>query len=178
MAFTRAIEIDDKLPDAFIGRGDAYIALAKYEMALADYEMAIKLGAGNIDEKIKTVKQMIDSKDLLVTLYKNLIAGNIDAAKELMRQEEYINMSAMLSDNHLYYDEGNNIGLAVYGKNYYYFGHWQNGQRNGNGLWIRAVYGDESPMESKIYDGRWENNKPNGEGMITEVHKGNAFSLF
>ena len=56
LAFTAAIEIDDKLPDAFIGRGDAYIMWAeavsevaeeKTELALADFLKAIDLDKKN-----------------------------------------------------------------------------------------------------------------------------------
>ena len=30
--------------------------------------------------------------------------------------------------------------LAVYADNYYYFGQWEDGQRNGEGLWLKAVF--------------------------------------
>lgn len=42
-AFSRAIEIDEMTPDAYIGRGDAYTALGDYAKAWADYEKAEEL---------------------------------------------------------------------------------------------------------------------------------------
>ncbi len=42
-AFSRAIEIDEMSPDAYIGRGDAYAALGDYAKAWADYEKAEEL---------------------------------------------------------------------------------------------------------------------------------------
>lgn len=42
-AFSRAIEIDEMSPDAYIGRGDAYFALGDYAKAWADYEKAEEL---------------------------------------------------------------------------------------------------------------------------------------
>ena len=42
-AFSRAIEIDEMTPDAYIGRGDAYAALGDYAKAWADYEKAEEL---------------------------------------------------------------------------------------------------------------------------------------
>ena len=46
VAFTAAIEIDPKRPEAYIGRGDAYMALGTAEAlsnAVADYEEAVRL---------------------------------------------------------------------------------------------------------------------------------------
>lgn len=42
-AFSKAIEIDEMTPDAYIGRGDAYTALGDYAKAWADYEKAEEL---------------------------------------------------------------------------------------------------------------------------------------
>lgn len=44
IAFTAAIEIDPKQPNAYIGRGDAYYALGDTDRAALDYETARELG--------------------------------------------------------------------------------------------------------------------------------------
>lgn len=53
IAFTAAIEIDPKLTDAYIGRGNAYVGSGETDenlaAALADYEMAIGLDETNAD---------------------------------------------------------------------------------------------------------------------------------
>lgn len=171
LMFTAVIEIDDKLPDAYIGRGDAYVALADYEKALADYEKAVDLGAEGLDKRLEQVKLMLESYDLLAVLYDNFNMGKIETAKDLMRQEEYINMAAMLNENYLYYDNDDDTVLTVYPDNLYYFGQWLDGQRNGEGLWIKAVFDESSSDESMIYDGLWKNDKPNGKGTVTENYK-------
>lgn len=73
LAFTAAIDIDDKLPDAFIGRGDAYILWAdsvndvmeeKTELALADFLKAIDLDKKNADTYVKAADIYISNGDL------------------------------------------------------------------------------------------------------------------
>ena len=45
--YTRALELDDELVDAYINRGNAYINLAQYEAAVADLDSAIALDHEN-----------------------------------------------------------------------------------------------------------------------------------
>lgn len=82
LAFTAAIEIDDKLPDAYIGRGDAFIMWAeaisdvaeeKTELALADFLKAIDLDKKNADIYVKAADIYIRN-------------GDLDAAKELLEK--------------------------------------------------------------------------------------------
>ena len=53
LAFTAAIEIDDKKPDAYIGRGDAYTASEKYDLAEMDYRTVLDIDETNADAYIK-----------------------------------------------------------------------------------------------------------------------------
>ena len=73
LAFTAAIEIDPKLPEAYIGRGDAYILWGesdadvmaeKNELALADYLAAIELDDKNADAYLKVAELYISLGDL------------------------------------------------------------------------------------------------------------------
>lgn len=52
IAFTAAIEIDPKRPEAFFGRGDAYEKLDNLKQAIADYLAALELGP-NADAEAK-----------------------------------------------------------------------------------------------------------------------------
>ncbi len=72
LAFTAAIEIDPKQPDAYYLRGDAYAALATdasdteemlqyYENAAADYRMAAELGHSDTTEKADGIQRAIDA---------------------------------------------------------------------------------------------------------------------
>ena len=52
IAFTAAIKIDPKRPEAYIGRGDAHEKMDNLEQAMADYQAALELGA-NADAEAK-----------------------------------------------------------------------------------------------------------------------------
>lgn len=184
IAFTAAIEIAPRQADIFTGRGDTYAALAEresdrsdtldlWEKAIADYERALDLGdtqaEGKLDESRERLQQLQDEENirsLLEVLYVRLGEGDIEAAKDLMRQADYRTFSASISGGPYYYDHGDNSGLAVYPDDFYYFGQWENGLRSGQGLWIRAVFEDDSELESYTYEGTWANDRPNGEGHI------------
>ena len=62
LAFTAAIEIDDKKPDAYIGRGDAYTASEKYDLAEMDYRTVLDIDETNADAYIK-LSELFLAKD-------------------------------------------------------------------------------------------------------------------
>ena len=67
-AYTRAIELDDELVNAYINRGNAYFQLGEYENALADLDQAVAL----------------DSENPLAFVNRsaaNILLGDLDAAK-------------------------------------------------------------------------------------------------
>lgn len=100
VAFTAAIEIDDKLPDAFVGRGDAYILWAdsviavmeeKTELALADFLKAIDLDKKNADTYVKAADIYIKTGDLEAAkelLEKGVQRTGNDRLKELLKSVE------------------------------------------------------------------------------------------
>lgn len=57
-AFSKAIDIDPKKPDAYIGRGDAYAALNMNDLAADDYEYAISLDAAYEDELLPKIEKL------------------------------------------------------------------------------------------------------------------------
>lgn len=80
IAFTNAIEIDEKQPEAYTGRGDAYVGCAKeaiteekkedavefYEKAVEDYRIAVQLGdkeAEELAEKTESQIQAVSSEE-------------------------------------------------------------------------------------------------------------------
>lgn len=85
LAFTAAIELDEKRPEAYIGRGDAYVgeaeqraqdrdeAAAAYEKALDDFLNAIRLDAQSPEAYGKAAE-----------VYTAL--GDMDAAREILEQ--------------------------------------------------------------------------------------------
>ena len=187
IAFTVAIEIDPKNPDAYIERANAYMGNAEikvdqkeilYGKALVDLEMAFELGDNRAEEQIQKLQELIKqmevdkiNNELLKPLFEYFVAGEMESAIELMRMDKYQNMSGSVGEGYFYYDDGGTEGLAVYANNFYYFGQWKNGERSGNGLWIKAVFENESIRVSYFYEGEWSNDMPNGKGRITEVNK-------
>ncbi len=74
VAFTNAIEIDDRKPEAYTGRGDAYTGSAGeaveaqnfseaadlYEKALDDYKTAVELGDSEAEDKVQEAETNIE----------------------------------------------------------------------------------------------------------------------
>lgn len=100
---------------------------------------------------------------------------NMDEIKEMIRTEEFIDMvdEVIGQNNSFYYgdrDENgkrSGKGLAVYEDGYYYYGDYADDMRNGNGIYIRAVYSESSSIGSYIFEGEFSNDKPNGKGTAT-----------
>jgi len=170
-----------------VGRGDAYAAAAEdeqdsaaaaslWEKAVLDYEQALSLGDDQVKEKLEKGKATLqrieteqEAQSTLEDLYTLLEQGNLEKAKALMRQDTYRELSASLSDSFYYFDNGSDVGLAVYPDNFYYYGQWKDGVRSGHGMWIRAAFDIDDDDESCIYEGAWANDMPNGEGTITRA---------
>ena len=184
IAFTAAIEIDSKRPEAYVGRGDAYYdqsLLAKddqgaqplLEMALVDYKQALKLGYSDAQSKMEVIQDALqglqiklEAQTLLKPLFECFETNDLDGAKALMRTDTYQAMSAAVGNGYFYFNGGDGMVVAVYSNNYYYYGGWDNGMRSGSGLWIRAVYEENGSWESESYEGMWDLDRPNGEGTI------------
>lgn len=185
VAFTAAIEIEDNHAEAYVGRGDAHTALAgvatddetaqsDYEQAVADYEKAVELGdTQTAEQKLEEVRSALQQRTLdaqadvlLQQLYGCFAAGDLNGAKELMRGEAYRSLSAQIQEGNFSCLVEGTTAVAVYPEQYYYYGDWKNGQRSGQGLWIRAAYDADDDSESYTYRGAWVNDLPNGSGTI------------
>lgn len=101
-------------------------------------------------------------------------AKDYDSVKDLIRTPDYITLSdEVIGDTSYYYgdhdDQGNRqgTGLALYENGYYYYGEFQNNERCGHGVWMRAIYSDASAIGSYIFEGEWSGDKPNGQGSAT-----------
>lgn len=100
--------------------------------------------------------------------------GNTEAVRDLAHLARFEAMSYALSgSNDFYYygDTGSDgspdgYGLAVYGGDQYYYGHWSNGVRSGEGTWI-SFYPDYSNyvVTEHMYSGGWSDDLPSGQGQ-------------
>ena len=57
-AFSEAIDIDPKKPEAYVGRGDAYAGLGQDDLARGDYEYAISLDSGYENELLPKIEEL------------------------------------------------------------------------------------------------------------------------
>lgn len=170
--YLKAIDLDESVAELYKKAAEVYVTLGDTEAAVEILERGIAAtGNGSLSEYLEQLNNEIANEraqTLLQPLYELFEAGDIESAKGLMRQAEYCDMSAELSEGYFCYDAGNGNVLAIYPDNFYYFGQWQNGQRSGHGIWIQAVFDEDIGTESYIYEGSWENDLPNGKGIITQ----------
>ncbi len=108
--------------------------------------------------KLQPLKELFEAKDY-------------DALKDKIREEDYVAFAEeVIGDNSYYcgdYDtdgKREGYGIALYENGYYYYGQFHEDEREGPGVWMRAVYSDTSSIGSFIYDGEWKDDKPNGQG--------------
>lgn len=103
----------------------------------------------------------------------------LDAVADLIRLERIRVFTKELegTDQFFYCGEvdGNKLpngkGLAVYSNDTYYYGEWNKGLREGNGMWLK-IYIDEPGEEGvntgvleHMYNGEWKADLPNGQGQ-------------
>jgi len=100
---------------------------------------------------------------------------NMDEIKKMIRSEEFVDMADEVigANNSFYYGDRDESGkrsgkgIAVYADGYYYYGDFADDMRNGNGIYLRAVYAESSSIGSFIFEGSFSNDKPNGKGTAT-----------
>ncbi len=135
-------------------------------------------------EEEKRLAEESAHNELLEKLYQCFEAGSIDKVKEMVRGEEFIDLTDEIVNKDVSYyfgdrsDDGkrNGKGVAAYMDGYYYFGDFTDDMREGKGTFIRAVYSESSAMGSSIYEGEWSGDKPNGSGTVTSNYYGDRLS--
>lgn len=125
-------------------------------------------------ERLELEASHNDKLSKLIALFQ-VDKPNLDDIKEMIRSEEFVDMvdEVIGKNNSFYYgdrDENgkrSGKGIAVYENGYYYYGDYADDMRNGNGIYIRAVYSDSSSIGSYVFEGTFSNDKPNGKGTAT-----------
>lgn len=125
-------------------------------------------------ERLELEASHNDKLSKLIALFQ-VDKPNLDSIKEMIRSEEFVDMvdEVIGKNNSFYYgdrDENgkrSGKGIAVYENGYYYYGDYADDMRNGNGIYIRAVYSDSSSIGSYVFEGTFSNDKPNGKGTAT-----------
>ncbi len=132
--------------------------------------------------QVYTAGQKLDyTKDTyqLPELYAYWDNYQLDAVADLVRLERVRTITDALgkSNDFYYYGSTNNNGqpngkgLAVYANNTYYFGDWNNGKREGTGMWIRifpdgdGIVNGVKGVKEHQYNGSWWDDLPCGTGQ-------------
>lgn len=137
------------------------------------------------DDKTMVVIDVEDENDeaytkefILKEAYPYFADNNQEAIWDLAHLKRYVKLSKGLEGTEDYYYQGDvdgdgkphGTGLAIYGKNSYYFGQWNHGERSGQGTWYRYYINQKNKTNamgvymSHSYAGEWRNNLPNGQG--------------
>lgn len=126
-----------------------------------------------------TLWQVKDTDEQMAELYSYWNDYKLDAVSDLINLERVRALTDSLEDTDGYYYYGdvnnknipNGKGLAIYAHNTYYFGDWKDGDREGNGMWLR-VFPDEPGTVGSFtgvlehqYSGEWKNDLPYGNGQ-------------
>lgn len=170
-AFTAAIEIDDKKPEAYVGRADAYTVLGYWEDAIADYEAAQQRQTTEVrvEKRIRVIKR---GYDLLKELQEYCVTENYDAIFTNLANEEYKEIVADLLGEEIaarLIDKETKLMTAMFEtttltdgfeESVYmvYHGEQEERLRVGDGIWLGYNEGN-----NYFARGTWVDDKPNGE---------------
>lgn len=100
--------------------------------------------------------------------------GNEDAVRDLAHLERFEAMSYSLDGTKDFYYLGDvngsgqpdGTGLAVYANDQYYYGHWKDGVRSGDGKWFSFYPSySEYVVKEHMYFGEWLDDLPGGHGQ-------------
>ena len=139
LAFTAAIEIDPKQPDAYYSRGDAYAALAAaadnevearryYENAMADYRRAGELGHSDGTQRADSIHKSLDktplekelqriqqeNEPLLRNLLYKFETDDPEGVAALLIQDEYIELCDSMMDTFIELSQNGRIDKKRY----------------------------------------------------------------
>lgn len=126
------------------------------------------------EERIALENSHNDKLSQLYSLF-NVEKPDMDAIKEMIRSQDFVTMvDEVIGQNNSFYfgdrdEQGRRSGkgIAVYADGYFYYGDFLDDMRNGQGIYIRAVYSESASIGSYVFEGTFENDKPNGKGTAT-----------
>ena len=174
------IKEEDVAPNNLEERVDE---INKEEVAKADAtELNRTIPAKGELPQTYTAGQMLNyTKDTyqLPELYAYWDNYQLDAVADLIRLDRVRTITDALGKSNDYYYYGgtdsngrpDGKGLAVYAYDTYYFGEWNDGKREGTGMWIRlfangdGVVNGIRGVKEHQYNGSWYNDLPNGPGQ-------------
>lgn len=161
VAFTKAIELEPRDPNA-------YLKLANVYDAQEDYEKAVQILAQGYeatgDEEAKRQKEIYENllshEDLIQETLSRARSADRESFWQLQSTEEYQSFVTKL-DRVIKRDGGDGKWLLIYPCGHCYYGGLEEGKRSGHGIWSVYDY-VQGLME---YDScSWKDDYPNGAG--------------
>ena len=102
--------------------------------------------------------------------YNYLESGEIEKAVKALKTGSCSELGKTLAaGEYVYYGDTDNngqpegYGIGAFAGGYYYYGHWDQGVRSGDGMWI-AGFGSGL----NYYEGEWADNTPTGYGVLVK----------
>lgn len=185
LAFTMAIEIDPKMPEAYLGAAEAYVALDDMDAAIKILEMGVnntesdelKKFLNELKENISSeeVKSVLDpyytylSKKDYVSLYH--IINNEFVSKNTWYVLEHPELTGICYDGSTISADLTGIGMKIIDGYYYYYGSLEKGTPTGEGICFSTSggYTDSDLFFYRVYEGEWSYGLPNGDGFYTQM---------
>ena len=166
VAFTKAIELEPRDPNA-------YLKLANVYDAQEDYEKAVQILAQGYeatgDEEVKRQKEIYENllshEDLIQETLSRARSADRESFWQLQSTDEYQSFVTKL-DRVIKRDGGDGKWLLIYPCGHCYYGGMADGKRSGYGIWSAYDY-EEGLME--YASGSWQDDYPNGNGEVWSV---------
>ena len=169
---------DKNIVDAIIRLSDDLMAREQGEWAIELLNFGYELTK---DERINEHKMNLFNNfadGFLADLYAMFESGNEEGVRTEIQSDKYLNFVKLVNDidyKYIYFPQRNKAqtgkGIALYyvdtenyGKVFVYYGDFENGIRNGNGIWAGA-----NGIQYYWFEGQWSNDAPNGEGELLVV---------
>lgn len=161
----------------------AYKSLAEVYIQLKDYESAVSLLEEILDKResaalrelYNTAEGLRDEQKqrekLLKELYEAVRDADSDQILKLM-ENTFFTMK-IAGSNPVYYSNNkeekieNGNGMVILDQDHIYVGGFQNGLKNGVGVYFMR-WQEKEKQGWSIYEGEWSNDYPNGMGKLTE----------
>lgn len=176
----------------FQAEADKYVEGNNYEAAQESMKKALEqtpkdkellAASEELDQKAQEMGAYTKTMEAAITAIE---ADDAQALVELQESEAGLALAEMIGDagSYIYIPEGGTTGKGIgyYGYegcdcNQWYYGDYQEGSREGSGIWYFVSNDmDEGNLYKEVYNGEWSGDKPNGTGHQSVTSGGTVYT--
>lgn len=131
------------------------------------------------DELDKKAEEMKSYNETMEAAIKAIEADDAKALDELQESDAGQALAEMVGDggSYIYLPEGGTSGKGIGFYTFddcdcdqWYYGDYEQGKREGNGIWYYAsTHTEDGSLYKEVYEGAWSEDAPNGKGHQTIV---------